>query len=124
MNMTITAEMVTRWRSKAFALSDPCVVCGVPFNECPHNVNTVGGVIKKIESMTEKERREAPSRQDLIDQVVTPLIATDDTRPPTLDEIVKVWETFVVPAEPSPELDLLKHILTYRATRIQSSETP
>lgn len=52
----VTKEMLDRIESGRFLFSDPCVICGLSFKECPHSVDDTQRVIKAVRHMSTKEK--------------------------------------------------------------------
>lgn len=54
--VNLTPEIIARVMGGHLAFSDPCVICGVTFNDCPHTVLDTEPLIKRVRKMTKKER--------------------------------------------------------------------
>lgn len=52
----LTPEIIARVTGGRLAFSDPCVICGVKFTDCPHTVLDTEPLIKRVKKMTKKER--------------------------------------------------------------------
>lgn len=55
-NWQITADMVKRFNSGRKGFQDPCVICGVIFNKCPHTAGETVIVWNMIKNMTNTEK--------------------------------------------------------------------
>lgn len=54
--MQLTPVIVRRVSAKQTALSDPCVICGVQFKDCPHDINDTAAVIKQVAGLSRADR--------------------------------------------------------------------
>jgi hypothetical protein len=54
---TLTPTILRRIQQKRFGLSDPCIICGVPFRDCPHdNWTDTKPLIDAARKLTRAER--------------------------------------------------------------------
>lgn len=54
--MQLTKDIIKRVESKQTQLKDPCVICGVTFNDCPHDMGETMAVIKQAKALTRGQR--------------------------------------------------------------------
>lgn len=52
----ITKDILLRVSRKETSLASPCVICGVKFSECPHDVTETAFAIKRVKSLTRGQR--------------------------------------------------------------------
>jgi hypothetical protein len=54
----IDAGMVARFNTRNYALSDPCIICGITFNKCPHSIDDCARVIMDIRKLGNARRQQ------------------------------------------------------------------
>ena len=55
-NYQITADMIFRFYNNGLSVYDPCIICGVKFNNCPHDLSQTEIVARMIKRMGKAER--------------------------------------------------------------------
>lgn len=54
--MKITKEILDRVESGRKGFTDPCVICGIRFLDCPHHVADTELVFKQVKKMSKTEK--------------------------------------------------------------------